>query len=393
MKTVGIIAEYNPLHLGHKGQFDRIRQEFGPDTAIVCAMSGNYVQRGEPAVLDKTLRASAAVACGADLVVELPTTVSLSSAEGFASGGVGILSQVCDTLCFGAETADPARLTQTARALLSPGFPSLLRQELDKGLSFPAARAAALAQMGQNAPTLPNDILAVEYCKAILVQNSPLVPFPILREGSYHAQAPDARNPSATAVRRLLLAGGGWQPYVPESARAVFAGGKTHALAAGERAILARLRVMTEGEFEALPYGGEGLWRKLMRVSRECATLEALFAAVKSKRYTRTRLNRMVMCAFLGISVETLSAPAPYVRVLAFNEKGRAILSAAKKSGFFRNAGQSIRHPYQELERRWGDLYGLFCTEAPETPGAEQRRRVVFEPKNAEREMRKSRDA
>ena len=142
MKTVGIVAEYNPLHLGHSRQFGRIRREFGGETAIVCAMSGNFVQRGAPAIVDKTLRAKAAVLCGADLVVELPTTVSLSSAEGFAAGGVGILSTLCDTLCFGAETADGERLMGTARALLSDAFPPLLREALDWGLSFPAARAA-----------------------------------------------------------------------------------------------------------------------------------------------------------------------------------------------------------------------------------------------------------
>ena len=98
MKTVGIVAEYNPFHLGHRKQIDRIRSAFGEETAVVCAMSGNFVQRGAPAILDKTLRAKAAVACGADLVVELPVTVSLSSAEGFAAGGVKILSNLCDTL-------------------------------------------------------------------------------------------------------------------------------------------------------------------------------------------------------------------------------------------------------------------------------------------------------
>jgi len=107
LKTVGIICEYNPLHLGHRKQILRIREEFGPDTAVVCAMSGNYVQRGDPAIIDKQFRAKAAIVCGADLVLELPVTTALSSAEGFASGGVRVLSPLCDTLCFGAETADP----------------------------------------------------------------------------------------------------------------------------------------------------------------------------------------------------------------------------------------------------------------------------------------------
>ena len=313
MKTVGIVAEYNPFHAGHRKQFDCVKAQLGEETAIVCAMSGNFVQRGAPAVLDKTLRAKAAVACGADLVVELPTTVSLSSAEGFAAGGVGILSKLCDTLCFGAETGETASLMETARALLSEDFSPLLRRELDSGKSFPAARAEALAQMGLSGEILrrPNDILAVEYCKAILAQRSPMVPFPIRREGCYHDRTPDRENPSATAVRRLMLEGGAWDSFVPESARAIFENAPLHSLAAGERAVLAQLRTMTDGEFEALPYGGEGLWRKFMHASRREATLENILTAVKSKRYTRTRLDRMMMCAYLGITAETLSAPAP----------------------------------------------------------------------------------
>lgn len=380
MKTVGIVAEYNPFHAGHRKQFDRIRAEFGRETAIVCAMSGNFVQRGSPAVLDKTLRAKAAVACGADLVVELPTTVSLSSAEGFATGGVGILSKLCDTLCFGAETGETASLMETARALLSEDFSPLLRRELDSGKSFPAARAEALGQMGLSGEILrrPNDILAVEYCKAILSKRSPMVPFPIRRDGDYHDQAPHRENPSATAVRRLMLEGGAWDSFVPEPARAIFENAPLHSLAAGERAVLARLRTMTDAEFEALPSSGEGLWRKFMHASRREATLENILTAVKSKRYTRTRLDRMTMCAYLGITAEILAAPVPYIRVLAFNEKGRAILSAVKKSGFFRNAGETIRHPYQALEQLWGDLYGLFSLGQPEAPGREQRRRIVL---------------
>lgn len=380
MKTVGIVAEYNPFHAGHRKQFDRIRAEFGRETAIVCAMSGNFVQRGAPAVLDKTLRAKAAVACGADLVVELPTPVSLSSAEGFAAGGVGILSKLCDTLCFGAETGETASLMETARALLSEDFSPLLRRELDSGKSFPAARAEALAQMGLSGEILrrPNDILAVEYCKAILARNSPMVPFPIRRDGDYHDQAPHRENPSATAVRRLMLEGGAWDSFVPEPARAIFENAPLHSLAAGERAVLARLRTMTDGEFGSLPYGGEGLWRKFMHASRQEATLENILTAVKSKRYTRTRLDRMMMCAYLGITAEILAAPVPYIRVLAFNEKGRAVLSAVKKSGVFRNAGETVPHPYQSLEQRWGDLYGLFALRQPEAPGGEQRRRIVL---------------
>ena len=145
----------------------------------------------------------------------------------------------------------------------------------------------------------------------------------------------------------------------------------------GERAVLARLRSMTEADFEALPHGSEGLWRKFMHAVRSETSVEAILTAVKSKRYTRTRLDRMLMCAYLGITREMLEAPAPYVRVLAFNDRGREILRQARESGSFINAGEATGHPYEELEQRCSDLYGLFA-EDPQAPGAEKSRRVVY---------------
>lgn len=380
MKTVGIICEYNPLHLGHQKQLNRIREEFGPDCGIVCVMSGNFVQRGSPAIIDKSLRAKAAILCGADLVLELPVTCALSSAEGFAAGGVRILSQMCDTLCFGAETADKQALLSAAVALLSKEFPPLLRQELDKGLSFPAARAAALEHMGLSflPLTQPNDILAVEYCKAILAQNSSMDIFPIHRSGSYHAEIADLENPSATAVRKLMLIAHNWKSCVPSAAKAVFDGAPLHSLAAGERAVLARLRTLTDEEFEKLPFGSEGLWRKFMHACRQQRTLEDIQTTTKSKRYTRSRLDRMMMCAFLGITQEDMEMPVPYTRVLAFNHRGRSILSSVKKENRFVNPGESLKDPYWQLEQRCESLYGLFAIGEIESPFPEENRRVYY---------------
>ena len=378
--NVGIVCEYNPFHLGHRKQIDSIREKFGANTGIICAMSGNYVQRGHPAVFDKTIRAEAAIRCGADLVVELPVTTSLSSAEGFAAGGVAVLSRLCDGLCFGAETADLRQLLGTAEALLSEDFPKLLRRELDTGRSFPAARQAALEKMGLPGAILesPNNILAVEYCKAILRHSSPMRPLPIFREGSYHAKEADFENPSATSLRIRLQNGLEISEYLPEPAGRVFAGAPIHTLEAGQRAVLSRLRTMEDAEFEVLPFGSEGLWRKLMRESRTQATLEAIAAAVKSKRYTRSRIDRMILCAFLRITAPMLEAEIPYVRVLAFNDRGREILSGTKKDGFFLNAGQPAPHPLWEMEQKWEDLYGLFQAGAPGQPGAAKNRRVFY---------------
>ena len=375
MKIVGILCEYNPLHLGHAKQIRKIRESSGPDTAVVCLMSGNFVQRGYPAIFDKGLRARAALEAGADLVLELPVQYCLSSAEGFAAGAVSILGTFCDEMSFGAEHPDADALTATARALLSPAFPVHLRRHLDAGLSFPAARAKALADMGADNTLLmsPNDILAVEYCKAILAQGSPMAPAPIRREGGYHDLQADPENPSATALRALIEHGRDFRPFVPTD---LFEGATVHTLAQGEKAVLARLRTMTDAEFEALPYGSEGLWRKFMRECRQKNTLEEILTATKSKRYTRTRLDRMMMCAFLGLTKDDLASPAPYARILGFNSRGQQVLHLAKERTILYNVGQRIDSPQWAIEQRCNDLYGLFA-ENPEPAGMEPQRRIV----------------
>lgn len=378
MEIVGIICEYNPLHLGHAGQIRRIRQILGEDTAVVCLMSGSFVQRGAPAVYPKSIRAAAALQAGADLVLELPVTYALSSAEGFAMGGVEILSRLCSRLCFGAECGSEDALMSLARGLLSPGFPSALRTFLDQGLSFPAARQQALHALGLDAGLLssPNNILGVEYCKAILKLGCAMSPLVIHRPGDYHAQTADPCAPSATALRRMVVQGQSIRSYVPTE---LFQNAPVHTLAAGERAILARLRTMSEEEFSVLPYGGEGLWRKLMHESRRQPDLESILTAVKSKRYTRTRLDRMVMCAFLGIDQQTIAAPAPYARILGFDRRGRELLALTRKSCFFHNVGTRIDHPYWLLEQRCADLYGLFAVDGPEPAGSEPNQRIIYQ--------------
>ncbi len=379
MKIIGIVCEYNPFHLGHRKQIHWVKDRFGGDCTIVCLMSGNYVQRGHPAIFDKSARAKAAILSGADLVLELPVTYALSSAEGFARGSVDILGKFCDYLCFGCETGSEDALMDTANALLSEELKPLLHTELDRGLSFPAARASALEKLGLDAEILrrPNDILAVEYCKAILSTGTAMKPLPMVREGSYHAETPDAENPSATALRKLILEQGNWQTYVPDATHTIFENASLHTLEAGARAVLARLRTMTDAEFEALPYGSEGLWRKFMHACRKEPTIAAITAATKSKRYTATRIDRMLMCAFLGITAEMLAEPVPYVRTLALNNRGRSVLKQAKQYMHCINAGESVDHPYFALERRCADLYALFSTTI-EAPGGEEKQRIYY---------------
>ena len=304
MRIAGIICEYNPFHNGHAHQLAVLREA---GYAPVCVMSGDYVQRGEPAVIPAAARAEAAVRCGAALVLELPPSYALRSAEGFADGGVELLDRLgcAEALCFGSESGDAEALLATARTLLSPELVPLLKQELAGGASFPAARQRALERLGApGAPLLerPNSILAVEYCKALLRRGSAMRPIVLHRAGDYHGgSAADA--PSASFLRRQA----DWTDYMPEAARAVQAAAPRYRLAAGERAMLARLRAMGEEAFAALPYGSEGLWQKVMHACRTEASLEGILAAAKSKRYPRTRLMRMLLCAFLCLPKQQLT--------------------------------------------------------------------------------------
>ncbi len=379
MKTAAIICEYNPLHLGHVKQYAMLRKALGEDTCIVCLMSGSFVQRGEPAIFDAATRAKAAILSGANVVLELPITAALSSAEGFAFGAVEVLCRLggVDALCFGCESGDGNKIMSTAKLLRSPAFSEALREGLRDGDSFAALRQRTLEALGGDGNLLrnPNDILAVEYCKALLALDSEISPLAIARGGSYHDTAPDPENPSATALRGLIPQKD-WLCYVPQEARELFSNAAVHRLAWGERAMLARLRAMGEDEFETLPYGAEGLWRKLMAQARQADSIENLIDGVKSRRYARSRIARMVMCAFLGITEADLKTPAPYVRVLAFDGIGRKFLrQAADRGGIpMLHPGEKARGNYAELDRRASALYPLFLSpeKVPAIPTGER---------------------
>ena len=381
MQTVGVICEYNPFHLGHARQLELLRQKLGPETAIVCLMSGNYVQRGEPAIFDKCVRARAAVEAGASLVLELPVTAVLRSAEGFAAEGVRILSALgCGFLGFGCESGDGDASLRAAEASCMPEFEQALRTNMQTGLSYAAARQRALEALGQDGRLLmkPNDILAFEYCRALLTQNSPMRPLAVLRPGDYHERTPDPQNPSATAVRNTMLAGGSWRQLVPEAC--CYKDAAPHALIWGERAMLARLRGLEKQDWARAAHGSEGLWSKVWRAVQTQPDYEHILEAAKSKRYPRTRLQRLLLCAYLGIDAGQLAEVPPYVRALAFDEQGQTLLRQAKKRGeiCLVNAGQRPPDlPYYAMECRAADLYTLFG--APGTcccAGMEQKYRI-----------------
>ncbi len=328
-KVAGIVAEYNPFHRGHAYHIAETRSILGADCAVVSVMSGDFVQRGDAAVFDKFTRAEMAVRGGADLVLELPLRWSLSSAEGFARGGVRLLAAtgVVTHLSFGSETGDLAPLQRAADGLRDPALAKRLKSELQRGLSFPAARQRALESViGADAAVLsnPNNLLAVEYLRAMRDLGAALAPLAIRRVGAGHDAAGESDYPSASWLRERMRAGesvSAWVPQLPE-AKPVF-------LDDLEVAVLSRLRMLPKEAFAALPDCSEGLENVLYQAVHSAATLEGILAAAKSKRYPMSRLRRMLLCAALGVQRD---AQAPYLRVLAANEQGRALLHDMRKT-------------------------------------------------------------
>lgn len=384
MRTVGIISEYNPFHSGHRHQLQTVRSRFGPDCAIVCAMSGNWVQRGEAAITDKWTRAAMALRGGADLVLDLPTLWAVSSAETFARGGVALLEAtgLVDTLSFGSEGGQLGPLQRTADLLSSPAWQAALREGLDRGLSFPVARQQAAERLlGQEAAVLrtPNNNLGIEYLRAIKTLGSTMEPHTIPRVGAAH-DSPEGTGDhvSASYLRGQLLAGAPspLSPYLDPTDEALLRADPA-ALVHCTRGILARLRAMEPEDFSALPDSGEGLDRKLWQAVQGADTLDQIYDRTKSKRYTHARIRRMVLWAFLGLA-EADRPPAPsYLRVLGFSPRGQKLLKQMKtttalpvliKPAQVRRLDPAAQRVFH-LEDRCTRLYDLCRSRFGEIPG------------------------
>jgi cytidyltransferase-like protein len=328
MQAVGIICEYNPLHAGHAYLLKRARER--GDT-VICLMSGNFVQRGEAAVLPPHVRAEMALAAGADLVLELPFPYACGSARYFATAGVRALAGVrCDVLAFGSETADKEALLRGAKRLNAAEFSA----DLDTRTPETGDAAAHFAALGDTPAA--NDILALEYTRAILEEGLPMEICPILREGaSYHEAELGVGYPSATALRKKLADGVEITPYLPPVVgdiwqKALKAYGGTADTARLGTALLARLRA------GALPDGiadcGGGLLAHLAKAARRATTYEELCLEASTKRYTNGRLRRAMLYLLAGVTREDLLSPPAYLRVLGANERGRAYLAETRKT-------------------------------------------------------------
>ncbi|MCD8377004.1 MAG: nucleotidyltransferase family protein, partial [Oscillospiraceae bacterium] len=334
MDVCGIIAEYDPFHTGHAWQIAEIRRRLGPGCAVVCVLGGGWSQRGTPALLDKSVRARLALEGGADLVLELPLPWAIASAEGFARGGVALLraSGAVTHLCFGSEEGRLEPLERLAGCLDSPAYPPALRRHLAEGLSFPAARQKAVEELlGPEGALLrqPNNNLGVEYLRA--AAGSGLTAMTVPRRGTGHGQPPAGGFASAGYLRGLLRRGEGKKaaPYLlPGTLEAL---GPMADIRLGERSALERLRRLEPEALAALPDCGEGLSNRLYRAIRQGGGLEDILQRAKTKRYPLSRLRRVLLYAWLGLTREDVP-PAPlYLRPLGLNGRGRLLLREMKE--------------------------------------------------------------
>mgnify|MGYP001111540746 CR=1 FL=1 len=361
MKTAGIIAEYNPFHQGHLYQMQYTKEALGADY-IVVAMSGDYVQRGTPALLPKHVRARMALLCGADLILELPASVSSASAEFFAQGGVSVLDElgVIDLLCFGSEEGELPFFLQTADILIREpdSYKSVLQTCLKSGMSFPCARSQALLTcFTQKNPdtdkirlsdflSSPNNILGIEYCKALLKRNSKIMPVTLKREGAaYHeTKLEQAQAPSASGIRSYLNQTQELTeedihehllPFLPEASLSLLMDSfSRHAyLTVDDLDILLHYCLLGETPETLCQYPdiSADLAARIIHLRNQYRGFIAFAGLLKTKELTRTRIQRALLHIVLGIKNSPLQLP--YARVLGFRKSAGPLLKAIKKEG------------------------------------------------------------
>lgn len=325
MKVAAVISEFNPFHNGHKYLVDKIKSEYAD--CIIAIMSGNFVQRGDIAITDKFERAQAALDNGCDLVVELPTTFALSSAQRFAQGGVAIANALgADMLCFGTEDENIDMLKMIANVTESKDFSDLIRYYLADGQYYPKAFENSInGTLGEQYSSLvrkPNNTLAIEYIRAL--KNTHLTPVAIKREGAQHDCEETSSNiASATHIRNLIREGKDCSSFTNMKIEDFTDIKKL------ETVILYRLRTMTPDELSNLPDVSEGLHNRIADCANSSNSLEELFDKLKTKRYTLARLRRIVMYAVLNITKDDMKMKVSYIRVLGMNNNGAKLLKNA----------------------------------------------------------------
>lgn len=360
--VTGIVCEYNPFHKGHLYQIQRAK-EMGSDS-IVCVMSGNFVQRGECAFLSKHIRAKAAVMCGADVVIDLPTPWAMASAETFARGSVGLLESFgIDALSFGCENDDAELLRACSDKLNDDKTGVLVKKYTAEGETYPEAVSRALREsIGEKAGEIissPNNTLAIEYIRH-LSDNVKIIP--VKRQGASH-DSDEAKDSiaSASLIRKLNMNDEAMD-YIPEKLLSLYNDADVYDISHCERAILSALRLMDKDEFSLYVSDTNGLDMRIYDSVRSADSLESLYAMAKSKNYTHSRVRREVMNLWLKIKKEYSQGIPPYIKILAVSEKGLSLLSSAK-----RNTDLPVITKHSEAKKLTGKAEGIYKAECRNT--------------------------
>lgn len=391
MGAVGIIAEFNPFHNGHKYLIDSAKA-FGEP--VICVIGDDFTQRGDVAVVSKYARAEMALACGADLCILMPSPWSMSCANNFAVGAMSILKNlgIVDKVVFGSECGDAETIKKVASALNNEYYSALLNSELKKGITFAAARENAISKiLGEDAKILENanDTLAVEYVSA----GNSLDFFPdyttIKRKGNPHDSAlADKEFLSASSIRNMLLNGdlNSAKEYMPQKAFDVlkreYDNGRVYFIDNIESAIIAYLRRLKPEELAMLPEISEGLENRVYNVIRTATTLENCYKGIKTKRYTLARIRRIILSAYLSMDTSLFLDEVPYIKILGFNEKGEEILKSLScpvpiilRAGEYNELQDKARKCF-ELQQLASDLYALAAKEKQPT-GSEFTAKII----------------
>ena len=353
MKVAAIISEYNPFHLGHKYQIDKIREVLGNDTAIIAIMSGNYTQRGEIAVTDKTIRAASAVECGVNLVLELPFPFSMSSAEFFAKSGVRIANAigVVDYLVFGSESGDIRELSDIAAVMCSAEYQLMLDTIKEapeyKEYGYPELCEIALSKVYGKEITRehlsPNNILGIEYIKALSSESSSILPMTVRREGAGYNDIlnPMAEYQSASAIREELSDNNtSALDYVPENAKKVYEkaiqdGKMPSDIARLDLAIITSFRLSSPKESVEIHDAQGGLYNRLCDMSAEANSISSLTSLSETRKYTKARIRRAIWNSYFGVTSSDVRTLPLYTQVLAMDTVGRSVLKRIKKMSDF----------------------------------------------------------
>lgn len=324
MSVIGIVCEFNPFHNGHKYLIDSVKKQ---GDIVVCVMSGNFVQRAEPAIFPKELRVKAALFNGADIVLELPFVYATASAEIFAYNAVKILNSFgCDKLAFGTENATIEQLNKVVGILNDSCFDSKIKEFLKIGDSFASARQSALNSYDDRLNIdMPNNILAVEYIKAIRKLNSEIEPICINRVGAgYNDDFAVDKFASATHIRSLINQNQSFENYVPENCFSLYSdsinNGQVLSHEKYDLTSLVLLRSRLFDNSDNIANMSEGLENRIDDAIKSCVNLNEIYDKAKTKRYTHSRVRRAVLCRQFNISKTDLNIEVPYCRLLGFNK-------------------------------------------------------------------------